>query len=124
MIIGSFSKEPLLHLSHEWEMFLKPPGNQLKQSYMYNYSQELMSYYSIFNPFKPNGFPTLTNRASPYLFKGCWVVFFIFIQILIDHYISKKWRPWLAASYLGLHSALPMSHKKDARLIWFNMSLE
>ena len=35
------------------------------------------------NPFKPVHFR----------FKGCWVVFFIFIQILIEHSISKQWRP-------------------------------
>ena len=25
-------------------------------------------------------------------FKGCWVDFFIFIQILIEQYVSKQWR--------------------------------
>ena len=48
------------------------------------------------------------------------MVSFIFIQILIEHYVSKQWRPdkmvLSAASELGLHCS-PMSHKKDARLI-------
>ena len=53
------------------------------------------------------------------LFKGCCVIFFIFIQIKIQHFSSKQWRPdqiqRSVASDLGLH-CLPMSHKKDARL--------
>ena len=28
--------------------------------------------------------------------KVCWVVFFIFIQILIEHSVSKQWKPWSA----------------------------
>ena len=27
-----------------------------------------------------------------FCFKGCWVVSIIFIQILIDHSVSKQWR--------------------------------
>ena len=55
------------------------------------------------------------------------MVFFIFIQILIETYASKQWRPLSdtmldAASDLGLHY-LPMSQKKDARHIWFKMQL-
>ena len=26
-------------------------------------------------------------------FKGCWVAFFVFIKILIEHSVSKEWRP-------------------------------
>ena len=37
-------------------------------------------------------FPTLINRASAFLFNGCWVVFFIFIQILIEHSVGKQLR--------------------------------
>ena len=51
------------------------------------------------------------------------MVFFIFMQILIEHSVGKQWRPGqtqrAAASDLGLHG-LPMSDKKDARLIWVN----
>ena len=33
------------------------------------------------------------NWTSPFFcFKGCWVVFLIFIQILIYHSVSKQWR--------------------------------
>ena len=49
------------------------------------------------------------------------MVVYIFFQILIEHSVSKQWRPCSyaasAASDLDLH-CLPMSHKKDARLIW------
>ena len=49
------------------------------------------------------------------------MVFYIFIQILIDPYVSKSGdpdqTPRSVACDLGLHG-LPMSHKKDARLIW------
>ena len=54
------------------------------------------------------------------------MVFFIFIQILIEHTFCKQTVETLhdqslhsAASALGLHY-LPTSHKKDARLIWLN----
>ena len=54
------------------------------------------------------------------------MVFFIFIQVLIVNYASKKWRPdqtpHSVASDLGLHY-VPMSHKKDARHIWVKMQL-
>ena len=52
------------------------------------------------------------------------MVFFTFIQTLIEHSVSKQWRPdqmpRIAVSGLGLH-CLSMSHKKDARLIWVNI---
>ena len=58
--------------------------------------------------------------------KGCWVVFFIFIQIIIEHSANKQWRPdqmsLYVASNLGLHY-LPMSLKKDASLILVNRGL-
>ena len=48
------------------------------------------------------------------------MVFFIFIQVLIENYASKQWRhnqtPNSVASDLGLHD-LPMPHKKDVRHI-------
>ena len=37
-------------------------------------------------------FPTPVNWTSQG-FKGCWVAFFIFIQILIEHSESKQWIP-------------------------------
>ena len=49
------------------------------------------------------------------------MVFFIFIQVLIENYASKNsgdpdQTPHSVAPDLGLHF-LPMSHKKDARHI-------
>ena len=49
------------------------------------------------------------------------MVFFIFIQVLIENYASKSGdpdqTPHSVASDLGL-CYLPMSHIKDARHIW------
>ena len=49
------------------------------------------------------------------------MVFFIFNSIFVVNSVSKQWRPdqtpHFAAYGLGLH-CLPMSLKKDARLIW------
>ena len=54
------------------------------------------------------------------------MVFFIFIQVLIENYASKQsdadQTPHSVASDLGL-PCLPMSHKKDARHIWVKMQL-
>ena len=49
-------------------------------------------------------------------------MFFIFIQLFVQHSVSKQLRPseqtqLLAASDQGLH-CLSMSHKMDARLLW------
>ena len=44
------------------------------------------------------------------------MVFFIFIQIVIESGDPDQ-TPRSAASDLGLHY-LPMSHKKDARIVW------
>ena len=38
-------------------------------------------------------FPLLAIGPVYYRFKCCWVVVFIFIQILIEHPVSKQWRP-------------------------------
>ena len=38
-------------------------------------------------------FPSLDRWASQFLFKGNHVVFFIFVQILIEHSVSKQLRP-------------------------------
>ena len=66
-------------------------------------------------------FPTFINRLVSFHFKGCTVVFYIFIQISIEHSVSNSGDPdqtsHSVASDLGLH-CLPMFHEKDARLIW------
>ena len=38
-------------------------------------------------------FPNLSFGQIHFCFKGYWVVFLIFIQILIEHSVSKRWRP-------------------------------
>ena len=38
--------------------------------------------------------PPLSIGTVHFCFKGCWVVFFIFIQILIEQSACKQWRPW------------------------------
>ena len=46
------------------------------------------------NPFKPNGSSHYNQLdKSIAILKGCWVVFFIFIQVLTEHSLSKQWRP-------------------------------
>ena len=71
------------------------------------------------NPFKPNGI----SHYYQLHFKACWAVFFICIKFFIEHSVSKQWRPDQTrrseASDLDLHR-LPLSHKKDTRLIWVN----
>ena len=48
------------------------------------------------------------------------MLFFFFIQILIDFLVSKQWRPGSDATGLGLH-CLFMSHKKGSRHMWVNL---
>ena len=69
------------------------------------------------NSFKPNGISHCYHLdQSIFILR---VVFYIFME----HSVCKQWRgdqmPHSAASGLGLH-CLPMSHKKEARLIWIN----
>ena len=63
-------------------------------------------------------FPTVINWTSPFHLKGCWVVVFIFIQILREHSVNRgdpDQTPRSVESDLVLH-CLPMSNKKEARL--------
>ena len=64
-------------------------------------------------------FPTVIEPVH-FLFNGCWVVFFIFIKISIENSVTNSGdpdqMPHSAASDQGMH-CLPMSHKKDDRLI-------
>ena len=46
------------------------------------------------------------------------MVFFIFIQILKDTFVSKPDQTLHFAEYDLVSHCLPVSHKKDARLIW------
>ena len=62
---------------------------------------------------------------SPFHFKGHRCIFSILfnfsMNILKANRIAPDGTPRFAASHLGLF-CLPMSHKKDARLIWVNSS--
>ena len=75
---------------------------------------------TAFNPFMQNGISHRyqLEQSISVLRHVMWN--FIFIQVLIEIYASKQWRPYSDAhsveSDLGQH-CLPMSHKKDARNI-------
>ena len=72
-------------------------------------------------------FPTIIYWNRPFLFKECWVVFFIFIQIVIEYSASKQWRPWIHA-FCGIWSGSALfayvPQIIDAKLIrasiWFD----
>ena len=63
--------------------------------------------------------PTLINWTSPFPFKGCWVLFFIFHSNLKANSGYPGQTPRSVASDLDLHCP-PKSHKKDDRLICVN----
>ena len=61
-------------------------------------------------------FPTLNNLTFPFPSIGLLDGISSFIKVLIEHSVSKQWKPWLETpssvmSVLGLH-CLPMSYKK------------
>ena len=48
------------------------------------------------NPFKLNGISHCYQLDPSFsVLKGCWIVFYIFIQISIEHSVSKQQRPIL-----------------------------
>ena len=57
----------------------------------------------LFNPFKPKGIFNYQLGQS-ICFKGCKVVLFIFIKLLIEHYVSKQWRSWSEATFWSVWS--------------------
>ena len=57
---------------------------------------------------------TIISRTSPFNILGCWVVFFIFIQIVIAYPFKQAVDSLIGRRALPLH----MSHKKDAMHIW------
>ena len=75
-------------------------------------------------------FPILIKWVSPFHFRGnrsFFFFFFFFFSFLDEIHVSKQNSPrWDAAAFCGVTSGailLPMSHKKDAGLIWINFSL-
>ena len=74
------------------------------------------------NPFKLNGIShSYQSDQCISVLRVVGKYFFIFIQMLIEHSVSKQWKPdqtpHSAVSDLGLY-CLHMSHKKDFRCIW------
>ena len=47
-------------------------------------------------------FPLFSIEPVHFRLKGCWVVSFIFIQILIEHSVRKQWRAWSDAVFCGV----------------------
>ena len=64
-------------------------------------------------------FPILINWTSPFSFEGLLGGIFHFCNNLQASSGDPDQTQRCAASGLGLHY-LPISHKKDARLIWVN----
>ena len=44
-------------------------------------------------------FPLLSNGLVHFSFKGCWVVFFIFVHILKENSVNKQCRHWSDAAF-------------------------
>ena len=49
-------------------------------------------------------FPISISRATLFQILGVLVVNYIFIQVLIENYVSKQWWPWLDAAFCGVWS--------------------
>ena len=57
------------------------------------------------NPFKPYEiFQSYHLDQSFFSFKGCWMVFFIFIQFLIEYSEINQWKPGSEAAFYGVWS--------------------
>ena len=70
--------------------------------------------------------PTLISRMSLYSILVVFCDFCPFFLILIEHFVSKQWRPdqiLHSASSDQVLQCLPMSHKMDDRLMWVNIDL-
>ena len=79
-----------------------------------------------FNPLVTNEFSHHYQLGeSTFIFRGIRSDFsFLFLfsmKIILANRIAPDETPRFAASHLGLF-CLPLSHKKDARLIWVNIS--
>ena len=69
-------------------------------------------------------FPTLVSWTSSFPLKAFWVVFFILVKFKLNflqaNNVDPDQTPHKAASDLDLH-CLPLSHKKDAMLLWVTL---
>ena len=52
--------------------------------------------------------PHSSTGLVHFRFKGWWMVFLIFIQILIEHSVSQQWRPWSDATFCGVWSGFAL----------------
>ena len=52
----------------------------------------------------PGIFPLLSTGPVHFYFKGCWMVFFHFSQILIEQSVNTQWWPWSDATFCGVWS--------------------
>ena len=72
-------------------------------------------------------FPTFISRTSSFPILGGWVVFFIFIQNLIEHSVSKQWRPWSDATFFLCPNARPLwvkiNHHSHSSVIYYGALL-
>ena len=61
-------------------------------------------------------FTTLINWTVHFRLKGCWVICFMFIQVVLEYSVSKQWRPSArsAPSDLGLHCLLMSYYRRYA----------
>ena len=67
-------------------------------------------------------FPILLTWMSPFSFSGASGVFFISISFFDENHVkANRIAPDGTPSHLG-RFCLPVSHKKDARLIWINLT--
>ena len=70
-------------------------------------------------------FPIVVIFISTFILKGSRsdfsFLFYFSMKIMKANRIAPDGTPPLAASYLGIF-CLPMSHKKDAMLIWVNVT--
>ena len=74
-----------------------------------------------FHPYLTNGFSYRYHLGeSTFIFRGVWIDFLFLshfsMKFLCANRIAPDGAPRSAASHLGLY-CLPMSHKRDARLI-------
>ena len=66
-------------------------------------------------------FPLLSIGPVHFSFKGCWVVFFSFIQILKDNSASNQWRTWSDAEFCSVWSGLALFADVPQKGLYANM---
>ena len=86
-------------------------------------SLELIVFSILINPFKPNEISHFYHLdRSMFVLRVVWWYFTFFIQILIEHSVSKLWRPYdqaLRCVGLILICTVCLCPTKKARRVWF-----